>query len=57
MPIDPEKVHDFDPDGVPTVGQLLVELENAPPAPVSEDEKAKRADGEYFSPGLSASEK
>ncbi|KAF8583303.1 prim-pol domain-containing protein [Ramaria rubella] len=29
VPVDPERVHDFDPEGVPTVGQLLRELNDA----------------------------
>ena len=29
MPVDPTQVHEFDPEGVPTVGQLLRELDNA----------------------------
>ncbi|BEJ15644.1 hypothetical protein CspHIS471_0502490 [Cutaneotrichosporon sp. HIS471] len=32
VPVDPEKVDDFDPDTVPTVGELLAELDRAPPS-------------------------
>jgi DNA primase small subunit len=49
IPVDPAKVHEFDPETVPTVGQLLVELERAP-ATTAEDDKAKRVDDwEYTS--------
>jgi DNA primase small subunit len=29
VPVDPERVGEFDPEGVPTVGQLLRELDKA----------------------------
>lgn len=32
VPVDPAKVELFDPDAVPTVGELLVELDRAPPS-------------------------
>jgi DNA primase small subunit len=32
VPVDPAKVELFDPDTVPTVGELLVELDRAPPS-------------------------
>lgn len=37
VPVDPKTVDDFDPDDVPTVGQLLVELNNAGKDSGSED--------------------
>lgn len=38
-------MHEFDPDTVPTVGQLLVELERVPAPTTEEDkDKAKRMD-------------
>jgi hypothetical protein len=30
VPVDPEKIEDFDPDAVPTVGQVLRELDAIP---------------------------
>jgi DNA primase small subunit len=32
IPIDPDRAHEFDPEAVPHVGELLVELDNAPAA-------------------------
>ena len=43
VPVDPAHVDEFNPEAVPTVGQLLSELESSP-AEGSEDQ-----DGEFFS--------
>lgn len=45
VPIDPAKVDKFDPDTVPTVGELLVELDRAPPS----DSNGKMTEGELNS--------
>lgn len=44
VPVDPSAVDDFDPDTVPTVGDLLNELDNVPAD--SEDVKVRRVEGE-----------
>jgi DNA primase small subunit len=44
VPVDPERVDEFDPDAVPTVGQLLVELNQVPAE--TGDDKVWRLVGE-----------
>lgn len=43
IPIDPERVEEFDPEDVPHVGQLLVELDGLPPS----DSTSKMPEGEF----------
>ena len=45
VPVDPALVDDFDPDTVPTVGDLLNELDNLP-ADSDDVAKARRVEGE-----------
>jgi hypothetical protein len=47
VPVDPTKVDDFDPAAVPTVGQLLRELDRPVP---DGNENVDMADGENGSP-------
>lgn len=44
MPVDPALVDEFDPETVPTVGDLLNELNNVPTD--SEESKARRVEGQ-----------
>ena len=43
IPVDPEKVDEFDPEDVPHVGQLLVELDDVPPS----DSSSKMPEGGF----------
>ncbi|KIY66559.1 DNA primase catalytic subunit [Cylindrobasidium torrendii FP15055 ss-10] len=47
VPVDPKTVDDFDPDEVPTVGQLLLELNNAGKDSAAEDEWKKTSLAPY----------
>jgi DNA primase small subunit len=44
VPINPALIDEFDPEGVPTVGDLLNELDHLPAAG-EVDEKARRVEG------------
>jgi hypothetical protein len=47
VPINPALIDEFDPEGVPTVGDLLNELDHLPAAG-EVDEKARRVEGTWY---------
>lgn len=55
MPVDPKAVHDFDPDAVPTVGQLIRELnEAAASAQLVKGEEGTQEEGKREAVGASS---
>jgi DNA primase small subunit len=48
VPVDPERIDEFDPEKVPTVGQLLSELDNLGKADVEEGDAAEHHSGPTF---------
>jgi hypothetical protein len=45
VPINPALIDEFDPEVVPTVSDLLNELDHLPTAAEAEDSKARRVEG------------